>query len=188
MGNVAEYQEFELSNHQIKSIVSLVNTCWPNEAVSLRELIADNLRQRKENAQTMIDNRTMHFVIWETKKAIAHSRTFKRAIFTHSGALEVMALAGVCVQPEQRGKGYGKAVVEKAFEQVHNRVYGVSLFQTDDPLFYKKLGCRVINNVFYNSQNTADPTANPFWGTHVMIFPSSYAWPPGKIDLNGLGF
>ncbi len=185
---VSQYKHHELTEDQVKAIVSLTNMIWPNKDKSLAELIADASKRREENTHNLLNNRTTHFVIWEGEKAIAHSRTFPRTIFTENGPLEVMALASVCVLPEKRGKDFGKAVVENAFEQINRGEFSVSLFQTGVPKFYEKLGCRGVSNSFFNSQNRDNPNANPFWDVTIMIYPAAFNWPSGKIDLNGPGY
>ena len=52
----------------------------------------------------------------------------------------------------------------------------------------EKLGARCVSNRFVNSTNTEAPEANPWWDEHVMIFPDTYDWPDGTIDLPGPGY
>lgn len=100
------------------------------------------------------------------------------------GRLAVGALAAVCVHPDHRGRGWGEAVVRAAFDFLPEIGVSVALFQTGVPHFYQKLGACVINNRFFNGENSQ----NPFWDTCEMIYPASFAWPDGPIDLNGPGY
>ena len=79
-------------------------------------------------------------------------------------------------------------IARSAFERVDSQLFPISLFQTGVPNFYLKLGARVIDNRFVNSKNKAAPNENPWWDTSVMIYPSSYEWTEGTIDLNGSGY
>ena len=60
----------------------------------------------------------------------------------------------------------------------------VSLFQTDVPDFYVKLGGRVIDNPVINSVSDAKPQ----WSSHLMLYPANANWPTGTVDLLGAGW
>ena len=107
-----------------------------------------------------------------------------RRIQTQQGPLDVLALGGVRTHPDFRLRGFGAAVVRAAFEYVDNGAFGASLFQTGVQGFYEKLGCRCVDNVFVNSLGE-DPQGRPWWDKVVMIYPASFAWPEGKVDLLG---
>jgi GNAT superfamily N-acetyltransferase len=116
------------------------------------------------------------------------SVTFAREIGTSHDSLTVMALAGVACIESYRGNGFGKAVVEAAFDRVRDGAFEVSLFQTSTAVrpFYEKLGCSAVENPTVNSLNEADPEARPWWDPEVMIYPAgAAAWPEGPIDLRG---
>jgi predicted N-acetyltransferase YhbS len=181
--SVIEYREKDLTNQQIYEIVSLINNEWPNPQKSVEEIIKDILDQI--NRGNRLNDR--RYVIWENLKCAAHARIFTRKIFSSDKELTVFGLADVCVSLSRRGEGLGRAVVEKAFEEV-NKNHSVSLFQTEIPKFYEGLNCKIINNKFFNSKNADEPKANPWWNDYVMIFPSNVAFPVGDIDLNGNGY
>ena len=126
------------------------------------------------------------FVIWDDKEVLAHARTFVRSLSVEGSSLDVLALASVCTAPRVRGAGLGVAVTQYAWKQVGNPGWPhVSLFQTPVPNFYEKIGCRPVENVFVNSTDESNPEANPWRDPHVMIFPASFAWPHGCVDLKG---
>ena len=99
-----------------------------------------------------------------------------------------MALSGVCVSPNKRGEGLGKKLILKAFKKIDNSDYKVCLFQTGIPLFYKKLGAKIINNRFYNNKDKENLQKNPWRDNYIMIYPNNYKWPNEDIDLNGPGY
>jgi predicted N-acetyltransferase YhbS len=171
---------------EIESIVRLIDSVWPAENMTL----ADRLRQFnswvEENKRTGFE--VVSFVVWDGDRAIAQARTFPRVIHSPSADFTVMGLAGVCVLSERRGEGLGRDVVKKAFERITAGDFEVSLFQTAVPDFYKKLGAKAISNRFVNSRNTEDPESNPWWDPSVMIYPSTFVWPEGTIDLNGCAY
>jgi predicted N-acetyltransferase YhbS len=97
----------------------------------------------------------------------------------------------VCSAPEQRGRGLGAAVVRTAFAEVDEGREAVSLFQTNVPGFYATLGARSVGNVFVNPRHRSGEkgsVAQPWWNTHVMIYPAAYRWPDGEVDLGGPGY
>ncbi|MGB5850221.1 MAG: GNAT family N-acetyltransferase [Ignavibacteriaceae bacterium] len=182
--DIFEYKENELANQQLIEIITLINNEWPNPEKSIGVLV-DEIREKITLGQKSNDIR---FVIWNEEKCIAHARIFPCKIFTPSNELIVIALADVCVSKSRRKEGLGKALVEKAFEEVKKHEGMVCLFQTDIPKFYEKLDSKIVMNKFHNSKNTKNPKANPWWNDYVMIFPSYINFPPGNIDLNGYGY
>jgi predicted N-acetyltransferase YhbS len=109
---------------------------------------------------------------------------FRREIFTTRGPLIVGALAAVCVHPGFRGRGWGADVVRAAWKYLPDIGAEASLFQTGVPEFYEKLGARLIHNRFVD---VSGPT-RPFWDKCAMVYPATFAWPDGDIDLNGPGY
>lgn len=162
------------------SIFELANSIWPpeGEARSLLETLAEWKAQH-----------SIHCVIQQENSGavLAHSLIFKREIKTSQGILPVGALATVCVHPDYRGYGWGADIVSSAFRVMPELGAEVSLFQTGVPQFYEKLGGRLVDNRFYNGQTPEDP-GNPFWDVYTMIYPGTYPWPDGDIDLNGKGY
>jgi len=128
------------------------------------------------------------YVLWDHSRACVHAHTFGRTIGTDQGPLPIMALAGVAVIPEWRGRGLGRSVVRRAFSRVDSGEFAASLFQTDVPDFYRKIGCCTVHNRFINSLSSLDPTANPWLDNYVMVYPDGFAWPDGVIDLNGAAY
>lgn len=181
---VSEYKEFELTREQFHRILKLENKIWPHPAKSIDELASEAFDFAQKNPDPWI----RQLVIWEKDQAIAHARIFPRTIITEKGALRIMALASVCVLEEKRGKGHGKLVVEQAFRRLDESEFSLVLFQTGVPGFYRKLGAKNISNTFYNSQNSSNPDKNPWWEANIMIYPESYDFPPGKVDLKGFGY
>ena len=182
---LSEHTEKELTASQVRSIVSLTESVWPSKDKTVDEIAAECMdRARVDEAA---DSNSKRFVLWEDDQAVAHALTFEREIFTTGGSLKQMALAAVCVAESRRGEGLGARVTRKAFEQVDNGVWPVSVFQTPVAGFYEKLGGRIVDNEFVNSRNEEDPQANPWWEA-VMIYPADFPWPVGRIDLNGGGY
>lgn len=184
MLDILAYPHTKLSEREATAILSLINNVWPSKEMSLAELVAEWLMGRSEVAS----RGSLHFVIWEESRVIAYANTFARQIHTSAGVLSVMGLSGVCVESTRRGKGLGKAIVRRAFEQVDGGLFPVSLYQTGVPLFYEALGARIVHNRFVNSKNIDNPQANPWWDQCVMIYPARYDWSDGPIDLNGGGY
>ena len=127
---------------------------------------------------------THHFVICEADEPLAHAGLFVREIFTTRGSLFIGALGGVCVHPRYRGRGWGRDVACAAFDFLPQLCVSVSLFQTPVPDFYSRLGARLVTNRFYNGSDVNDP----FLESDKMIFPATFDWPEGDIDLGGPGY
>ena len=158
------------------SILDLTTLVWPPAAGDAPDSQATLARWR--------DDQTAHFVIRDQNRVLAHALIFNREIFTAQGPMNVGALAAVCVHPDFRGRGWGESVVRAAFDFLPELGAEVSLFQTGVPSFYEKLGGRLVLNRFFNG----DHPDNPFWDVCEMIYPASFPWPDGDIDLNGPGY
>jgi len=131
----------------------------------------------------------IEFVIRGVEDTIlAHSCLFVREIFTATGPLRLGALAGVCVDPEYRGRGWGAEVVRAALNYLPELGVSACLFQTDVPGFYQMLGCRRVSNIFFDGTRPDGSRDDPFWSAEKMVFPADCDWPEGEIDINGPGF
>ena len=124
------------------------------------------------------------FAIRHEGQLAAVCRIIPRRIQTTHGALDVLGLAGVMTRPELRLRGFGAKVVRAAFSHVDNGAFTAALFQTRVPEFYETLGCRRVENVFVNSF-AENPSGTPWWDLHHMIYPASYQWTEGLVDLLG---
>lgn len=122
------------------------------------------------------------------KKLLGYAEIFPRTIYTETGGLEIMGLGSVCVAMENRGSGLGRQIVKVCFQAVDQSSIDVCLFQTTVPGFYEKLGCKLVRNKFINKTDQEDPGKNPFWDDYTMVYPASFDWPAGIIDLNGKGY
>ena len=175
---ITRYPAAALDPRQSRALAALIDQIWPQPDVRLPELAARLRESSPIGSQRLI--------AWQGNQAVAHAHTFSRPIQTPTGRLEAMALAGVCVQPQLRSLGLGKAIVKQAFEQVEQGDFAFSLFQTGVPGFYEKLGCRAVANQFIDS--TSQLTGSPWHHVHVMIYPAAFPWPAGQIDLLGPGY
>jgi predicted N-acetyltransferase YhbS len=187
---VLELRGNTLTPSQLQAIGRLIARCFPTPGISEEDRIRE---------YSGVGDSPDHevFVVFGDDCALAHALLFPREILTHAGLLRVGALAAVCTDPDHRGKGLGREVVRAAFARVEAGAYPVSLFQTGVPDFYAKLGSRTIHNTFINSRwqppaegRSADHSTRdaPWWNPFVMIFPATYAWPEGEVDLVGPGF
>jgi predicted GNAT family N-acyltransferase len=196
---VTPHRDHELTRTEVREILRLVHGVWPADDRPERERVQSFIdRARKQVRQGSAD-RALRYVVWDGNRAIANGKTFTRMIKTEKGPLQVMArmiktekgplqvmaLSCVCVASERRGEGLGKAIVLEAFRRVDDGKFAVSLFQTSVPAFYEKLGARVVENRFCNRLDENDPEGNPWMEPYAMIYPASFDWPDGTIDING---
>ena len=190
MLNIAVRHDTGLSREEIVSVVSLVYGFWPNKDKTIPELVEafPEIGKQYRASYPQIRLPSLRYIIWDKDKAVAHALTFERPIITGAREISVMALSGVCVLPRYQGKGLGAEIVRRTFGRIHGGEFGVSLFQTTIPAFYEKLGATSVTNRFVNSRNKTDPDASPWHDEWVMMYPKSYSWPQGTIDLNGPGY
>ena len=183
--SVQVFQEPDLTPKQVRSMIELLCLVWPNQQRTPAEATAQFLEWQKTPLPSL---HKLHYLIFdEHEQAIAHSRGQLRAMFTPKGALEVMALGGVCSHPNKRRYGLGTAVVRAAFSRVDDGTFPVSVFQTPMVDFYRGLGAAVCeNNTWVDRQNKDNPNAHPWEpGETLMYYPAAYDWPSGEIDING---
>lgn len=172
--------EDEIPLETAVAIVELTRQVWPPDEGTPPPDVAEIRARWKE--------RGAFIVVRQDNTVIAHAQIFRREIKIAQGILPAGALAGVCVHPEQRGHGYGAEVVRTAFKLLPEINSEVSLFQTGVPQFYQKLGARLIQNPLFDGTREDGKRENPFWEPNAMIYPATFHWPEGEIDLNGPGF
>ena len=185
MSGVKGYLTSTMSDGDLKAVYTLLRQVWPGR---------NSFDEAFENFKKNIPVYARHgsdghrFVIWEGDRVIAHANIFAREVHTERGSIRLGALSAVCAHPDYRKQGLGARVVRAAFKLIDNGVFPVSLWMTTVPIFYEKLGARIVENTWANSQNTEDPTTDPWPAEQKMIYPASYAWPAGQIDLNGSAY
>ena len=180
---VQRYLTSEMRDQDLKAVFTLLWHTWPWDNSSFEEAYANFKRNIPVNASNGSDRH--RFVVWEGDQVIAHAGIFVREVRTERGSIALGALTGVCTHADYRMRGLGKQVVRAAFDLVDDGVFPVSLWMTTVPGFYEKLGARVIENTWVNTQNTENPTADPWPDEQKMIYSASYDWPAGQIELNG---
>jgi len=182
MTRIQRYLTSEMSDQELKAVFDILWQTWtwknPYEVAYL------NFKSKAlENARIGSDR--LRFVVWEGNQVIAHAGIFAREVHTEHRSIRLGALTAVCTHSDYRIQGFGAKVVRAALKLVDNGTFPVSLWMTTVPEFYKKLGARIVENTWSNSQNTENPTADPWPDEQKMIYPANYAWPTGRIDLNG---
>lgn len=177
MTAVVHYQMSDLTGAQAQKIAVLVNAIWPEDK-SVDELIED---MAANSAGREV------FVVWDNDMPIAHAEIFSRTLGLENGELVIMAIGVVCVDEQRRGEGLSRDVMNAVFAQVDSGRYPVALLQTAIPDYYAKLGCKLVENEWWNSQ-ADNPKAYPWYDPNIMIYPDNADWPTGRIDLNGRDF
>ncbi len=176
------YKESTLTEKQLVSTTRLLYEVFVTDERTFEEvliMVKERIEKRKGTP-----GESTRVVIWENEEPVAHAGYFGREIFTPTGAIYVGALWGVCVWGSHRGKGLGRQIVQPFLDQIERGTFPVGLWQTEVPDFYNKLGARIIANPFINSQDLENPQ-DPWPDEVKMIYPATYPWPEGPIDLNG---
>lgn len=171
-----------LSHNQIKQINDLTDSTWPRTKPA-----GKTEEERKQLFLNRNPNKTC-FLGLENERLVSYCEIFNHTLNTSKGALNIVGLASVCVDPTLRGKGLGAKIVQAAFREVDKSGAKVSFFQTGVPKFYSLLNCKEVNNKIINSLNSESPDLNPFWEDHAMVYPATFEWPEGTIDLMGAGY
>lgn len=173
------YTAESLSDSLMLEIARVRWKIWPDRETHWTDYVEIIRRRLRAHPETRIS------ILREGERLAAHARVFERELATAEGALPVLALASVFTDPELRGRGYGRRVVEASWAALSESRCAVSLFQTPVPGFYEKLGARTVSNPFINSHDREHPEATPWWDGHVMIYPAAAPWPDGLIDIRG---
>ena len=177
------FDKRELARDTLCDIVELLAMMWP-PAEGERNIEKELEEYRKDDSLTL--NKSI--LIWDGDLLIGHTEIFNREIGNSQRTMKNMALANVCVRPGYRGNHYGLELVRTAFDFVNGRQFECSVFQTDVPDFYRKFGCIIITNEFFNSLDPEDPDKNPWWNQCVMVYPGDFDIGKDKIDMNGKGY
>ncbi len=176
------------SDADARAIGELLATVWPNPEKPA-EVRTQNLLKLGQDYTGSDAQAPRSFVIREAGKVIAHAAIIPRTIGTTLGEMTIAALARVCADPQQRGRGLGQKIAQAAFEPIDAGAFPFSLFQTSPEVcpFYEKLGACVVENSIINSL-ADDAHRSPFWDKVIMRYPSGGLWPEGEIDLRGPGY
>ena len=190
MIKLTEYRHDEITESIAVQIAGLAARSFTSSNRPLEQRVAELMGSR--DRQDDIAKSERRFIAWQGESVVAHAFTFLRTIQFEEvenvtdRSLEVLALATVCSDPDLRGQGLGVLVTNAAFEQVGQGTWPtVSLFQTPVPVFYEKLGCRIVPNRFVNRLSEKDVEANPWRDDTIMIYPATHTWHDGVVDLNG---
>lgn len=178
---IQQIPNVDVPDAMVLEAIALENATWPTKPLNTKtatEQIAA-YRSRSENRQAFFARE---------EQLLGYAEVFPRTIFTESGSLIVWGLGSVCVAKESRGLGLGRKIAEACFRAVDKSDTDVCLFQTGVPDFYKKLNCQLVSSTFIDKTNIDAPGKNPFWDDYAMIYPATFNWPAGIIDLNGKGY
>ena len=179
--HIVEIPSSEVESNQVVDLLKLMNPTWPNEDTkkSVGEIVAEFYGDHPEK---------ICYCLYEGKGLIGYAESIPLTIKTENTWMEALGLGRLYVHPDWRGKGCGRSIVQAVFTKIDNYEYPFCLFQAGISHFYEKLGCKVIENKFINSNNQGDPFANPFWDEYTMIYPATAHWPLGTVDLLRGGF
>lgn len=180
----------EIERTLLEEAYALSRLVWPREnGQSLKEEVDAVFERMTVEGDEWRESGWLHWVEASGQLA-AMSVSFVREIkWVESGRrAKVLALAGVCVDPVHRGKGWGADVVKDAFERLEEEGLALSLFQTGVPDFYRKLGSQVVENRFINSLAGDKQEENPWWDLKVMVHPAEAIWDEGVVDLQGAAY
>ena len=171
----------DIKSHQVIDILSLMNLTWPDDDTekSVDEKVAGFYEDHSEK---------ICYCLYQDKELVGYAESIPLTIKIENNWLAVLGLGGLNVHPGWRRQGFGGVIAEAVFKRIDASEYPFCLFQTGIPHFYEKLGCRVIENKFINSNDQEDPSRNPFWDDYAMIYPATADWPSGTVDLLRKGF
>ena len=171
----------DIKSHQVIDILSLMNLTWPDDDTekSVDEKVAGFYEDHSEK---------ICYCLCQDKELVGYAESIPLTIKIENNWLAVLGLGGLNVHPGWRRQGFGRVIVEAVFKRIDASEYPYCLFQTGIPHFYEKLGCRLIENKFVNSNDPVDTSRNPFWDEYAMIYPATAIWPSGTVDLLRKGF
>ena len=171
----------DIKSNQVVDILSLMNLTWSDD---------DTEKSAEEKVAGFYDDHSekICYCLYQDKELVGYAESIPLTIKIWNNWLEGLGLGGLNVHPGWRRQGFGRVIVEVVFKKIDANEYPFCLFQTGIPHFYEKLGCRVIENKFINSNDHEDPYKNPFWDDYAMIYPATADWPSGTVDLLRKGF
>ena len=171
----------DIKSHKVIDILRLMNLTWPDDGTekSVEEKVERFYNDHSEK---------IRYCFYQDKELVGYTESISLTIKIENNWLAVLGLGGLNVHPGWRRQGFGRVILEAVFKRIDASEYPYCLFQTGIPHFYEKLGCRLIENKFVNSNDPVDPSRNPFWDEYAMIYPATAIWPSGTVDLLRKGF
>ena len=136
----------DIKSHQVIDILSLMNLTWPDDDTekSVDEKVAGFYEDHSEK---------ICYCLYQDKELVGYAESIPLTIKIENNWLTVLGLGGLNVHPGWRRQGFGRVIVEAVFKRIDAGEYPFCLFQTGIPHFYEKLGCRLIENKFVNSND-----------------------------------
>ena len=147
----------DIKSHQVIDILSLMNLTWSDD---------DTEKSADEKVAGFYDDHSekICYCLYQDKELIGYAESIPLTIKIESNCLEVLGLGGLNVHPNWRRQGFGRVIVEAVFKRIDASEYPYCLFQTGIPHFYEKLGCRLIENKFINSNDQVRPLQKSILG------------------------
>ncbi len=172
----------DVKTEVMDQVIGLVDQTWPDS-------IPHDKTQTQRRGDFLKRNKGKQcHIIFDNEKVVGYAESFQRTVRANTKAIKLLGIGVVCVSTDYRGQGLGEDLIRVCFGRVNHGEFPVCLFQTGVPEFYSKYNCKEVSNQFVDSTNTENPTQNPFWDPHVMIYPAHYDWPTETIDLHGRGY
>jgi ribosomal protein S18 acetylase RimI-like enzyme len=101
------------------------------------------------------------FVRWEGERAAAHVGVIELPLVIAGRPCRVGSIHAVCTDPERRGRGLGRALMQEALAACRAR-YDTLVLTTLIPEFYARLGFRPVReHAFSRALSRAAPAASP---------------------------
>src|SRR5262245_6941807 len=122
MLSLSDKETSKLSRDEIVAVISLVNSIWPNKEKTVDQMVEDyHDSYRRYWAQYPGTARlSVRHLAWEDGRLVGHASSFERCVISEGLETPVMALSGVCVAPDCRGKGIGAELVRQAFQRIRS--------------------------------------------------------------------
>lgn len=179
---VKKLNEFE--KDELLALARLLQSIWSPEDMHLSD---EKTIEKFVNCQENKKTAEFTYVVDDDGAVIGASSAFERTLFCNNKPLKVIAISGLCVTPDRRGKRVAIKIIAAQIKAI-KKCNGLALFQTDKPNYYLKLNARLVTNRFFNSKDPDNPQKRPWDSKYVLFFPGDYDWPTGDIDICGSSF
>jgi len=126
-----EYQiRHPKNNAEICNVFGILEVCFPkiDNAYFIKRFLGDP-HYNKRNSYLLIKNNSI----------ISHAQLFKKKIYCYGKQLPIVGLGAICTLPEYRNRGYSKALLKKAIQDIRNTSAPLMLLFTRVPQLYEGL-------------------------------------------------
>lgn len=118
------------NNREIYNVFGMLEVCFPkiDKAYFIKRFLGDPNYNKRHT-----------YLLIKDGSIISHAQLFKKKIYCYGKQLPIVGLGAICTLPEYRNRGYSKALLKNAIQDIKNTSAPLMLLFTRVPQLYEGL-------------------------------------------------